>query len=235
MDRPGFEPGTNRLKAEYSTIELAILFKLHKDIILNLNNNSEVAGELGPLKYLSGLTDTPMDVIINILLLTIIFVFDPLAIALVVAANFAFANAYPKRVEDIYGEVPEEDNSSIFPEDYDENRMNIIGQNGNDGKHYGLEPTEQAVADFINAKEDEDWKVVDETTGDFKDFEANYAKYMIVDKSESAINGLKLLHFLRSKNIPCILYPDNIKLKKQLKYAHSNKQHTKHNWNRLFR
>ena len=150
--------------------------------ILNLNNNSEVAGELGPLKYLSGLTDTPMDVIINILLLTIIFVFDPLAIALVVAANFAFANAYPKRVEDIYGEVPEEDNSSIFPEDYDEDRMNIIGQNGNDGRHYGLEPTEQAVADFINAKEDEDWKVVDETTGDFKDFEANYAKYMIVDK-----------------------------------------------------
>jgi histidyl-tRNA synthetase len=49
------------------------------------------------------------------------------------------------------------------------------------------------------------------------------SKYMIVDKSESAINGLKLLHFLRSKNIPCILYPDNIKLKKQLKYAHSNK------------
>ena len=49
------------------------------------------------------------------------------------------------------------------------------------------------------------------------------SKYMIVDKSESAINGLKLLHFLRSKNIPCILYPDNTKLKKQLKYAHSNK------------
>ena len=40
MDRPGFEPGTNRLKAEYSTIELAILFKLHKDIILNLNNKN---------------------------------------------------------------------------------------------------------------------------------------------------------------------------------------------------
>ena len=49
------------------------------------------------------------------------------------------------------------------------------------------------------------------------------SKYMIVDKSESTINGLKLLHFLRSKNIPCILYPDNTKFKKQLKYAHSNK------------
>ena len=32
-----------------------------------------------------------MDQIINWLLLVIIFVFDPLAIALVVAANFAFA------------------------------------------------------------------------------------------------------------------------------------------------
>ena len=49
------------------------------------------------------------------------------------------------------------------------------------------------------------------------------SKYMIVDQSESSINGLKLLDFLRSKNIPCILYPDNTKLKKQLKYAHSNK------------
>jgi histidyl-tRNA synthetase len=31
------------------------------------------------------------------------------------------------------------------------------------------------------------------------------------------------LQFLRSKNIECILYPDDNKLKKQLKYANSNK------------
>ena len=65
--------------------------------ILTLNNDSETVGELGPLKYLSGLTSTPMDVIINILLLVIIFVFDPLAIALVVAANFAFTQLRPKK------------------------------------------------------------------------------------------------------------------------------------------
>mgnify|MGYP003675833760 FL=1 len=41
-----------------------------------------------------------MDRIINYLLLVIIFVFDPLAISLVVAANFAFANAFPKREEE---------------------------------------------------------------------------------------------------------------------------------------
>ncbi len=45
-----------------------------------------------------------MDRIINYLLLTIIFVFDPLAIALVIAANFAFEKLRPKTRENIYGE-----------------------------------------------------------------------------------------------------------------------------------
>ena len=58
--------------------------------ILNIESNSDVAAELGPLKYLSELTGLPMNKIINYLLLVIIFVFDPLAIALVIAANFLF-------------------------------------------------------------------------------------------------------------------------------------------------
>ena len=58
--------------------------------ILAIKTNSTTTSELGPLKYLSGLTGVGMDRIINYLLLVIIFVFDPLAIALVIAANFAF-------------------------------------------------------------------------------------------------------------------------------------------------
>ena len=73
------------------------VFKLE---ILSLQNTSETAGELGPLQYLSGLTGTPMDKIINWLLLVIIFVFDPLAISLVVAANFAFDQARIEEDED---------------------------------------------------------------------------------------------------------------------------------------
>ena len=68
--------------------------------ILELENNSDLAGELGPLQYLSGLTGAPMDRIINWLLLVIIFVFDPLAISLVVAANFAFDQARREDEED---------------------------------------------------------------------------------------------------------------------------------------
>ena len=78
--------------------------------VLELDNNTEVAGELGPLQYLSGLTGVSMDKIINWLLLVIIFVFDPLAISLVVAANFAFAQVYPKKKykENLYGEKVED-------------------------------------------------------------------------------------------------------------------------------
>jgi len=65
------------------------LFKYETEIV-EIQTNSDLAGELGPLKYLSELTGKPMGQIINWLLLIIIFVFDPLAIALVVAANFAF-------------------------------------------------------------------------------------------------------------------------------------------------
>ena len=57
------------------------------------------AGELGPLKYLSGLTGIPMDKIINYLLLIIVFVFDPLAISLVISANFAFEKLQPKETK----------------------------------------------------------------------------------------------------------------------------------------
>jgi hypothetical protein len=78
--------------------------------IVEIKTGNDLAGELGPLKYISGLTGTPMDKIINILLLTIIFVFDPLAIALVIAANYAFEQIRPKTKENIYGEkVPIEE------------------------------------------------------------------------------------------------------------------------------
>jgi rubrerythrin len=65
--------------------------------IVEVSINNELSGELGPLKYLSGLTGYPMDKIINVLLLVIIFVFDPLAIALVIAANFAFSQIRSKK------------------------------------------------------------------------------------------------------------------------------------------
>jgi len=85
--------------------------------IVEVTSSNNVAGELGPLKYLSGLTGKPMDKIINILLLVIIFVFDPLAIALVIAANFAFEQLRPKKV------MKEENTILIHEEDPDPNDL----------------------------------------------------------------------------------------------------------------
>ena len=134
--------------------------------IVEVRTSDAISSELGPLKYLSGLTGTPMDKIINWLLLTIIFVFDPLAIALVVAANFAFdqikspkfitqpirirqpkkvkmsvpdgmefGKSYPIPSNDLKKRVKENQEKLKKEGEFGE-RMDVIGQNGNDGLHY---------------------------------------------------------------------------------------------------
>tara|TARA_B100000902_G_scaffold182525_1_gene175290 strand:- start:10 stop:600 length:591 start_codon:yes stop_codon:yes gene_type:complete len=110
--------------------------------VLALQNSSDTVGELGPLQYLSGLTGTPMDKIINILLLVIIFVFDPLAISLVIAANFAFDHANKKT---LYGEYEDEVPDDLWESfDDDEEDINDI------------------EVDYDTVEPEEDWKVVDE-------------------------------------------------------------------------
>ena len=99
--------------ANQSDEKLTVKLDITNDSIFSLENKilevkttSKAANELGPLKYLSNLTGQPMDKIINWFLLVIIFVFDPLAIALVIAANFAF-NQLRKTPK--YNELTEED------------------------------------------------------------------------------------------------------------------------------
>jgi len=65
-------------------------------LILNTQIGNESARELGPLKYIATLMGKSMDQIINWFMLLIIFVFDPLAIGMVVAANMAFSTLKSK-------------------------------------------------------------------------------------------------------------------------------------------
>lgn len=58
--------------------------------VLSLENELNTTAELGPLRYLSNVTNYSMDQITNYLILVIICVFDPLAICLVIVANFTF-------------------------------------------------------------------------------------------------------------------------------------------------
>jgi len=95
--------------------------------VLELNANSEVAGEVGPLKYISELTGAPMAKVVNVLILLLIFVFDPLAVALILMTN---------RVFEIEGEVNplEPENTPI--------------------KEAKIEPKEESITRVIEAKEE---------------------------------------------------------------------------------
>ena len=110
--------------------------------ILDLDTDTEVSSELGPLQYLSGLLDKPMDQIINWFILIIIFVFDPLAVALVVAFNNALkidkGEKDKKKVvekRELYGEEPELDEEK-----------EIVDTNEEDDGYW----TEEEMADFKN-------------------------------------------------------------------------------------
>tara|TARA_Y100000593_G_C4267096_1_gene315349 strand:- start:428 stop:1264 length:837 start_codon:yes stop_codon:yes gene_type:complete len=80
----------NRLNDSVSIYDMKILEK-------ELSNES--SRELGPLKYVAKSLGIEMDKVVNYFLLLIVFVFDPLAVALVISANFAFL----RRNEEVEG------------------------------------------------------------------------------------------------------------------------------------
>ena len=69
--------------------------------ILDLETNSEVASEIGPLKYVANITGKNIDQVVNWFILIFIFVFDPLAVMLLISANKIF---YENSKKNIYGE-----------------------------------------------------------------------------------------------------------------------------------
>jgi Skp family chaperone for outer membrane proteins len=68
--------------------------------ILDLASTEIESGELGAIKYLSEITGWDIKKTANFFILTLIFVFDPLAIALVISTNQAFKNIRRKNEEE---------------------------------------------------------------------------------------------------------------------------------------
>jgi hypothetical protein len=94
--------------------------------VLNMESKSQLGNELGAIKYVSELTGMPIKKTANIFILLIIFVFDPLAIILVIATNQSFKNLQPKL--NIYGEPK----STLLTQEYqpdpaiEQEKQNII-------------------------------------------------------------------------------------------------------------
>tara|TARA_R110000744_G_scaffold196037_4_gene315213 strand:+ start:805 stop:2097 length:1293 start_codon:yes stop_codon:yes gene_type:complete len=84
--------------------------------LLDKEVSNEAESELGPLKYLAATTGQDMGVVVNYFLLLIICVFDPLAIALVIAANMAFAQLKKDDTEvSMLGDVKSNTTSNDWP------------------------------------------------------------------------------------------------------------------------
>jgi len=67
--------------------------------VLAISTDSDLANEIGPLKYIAKLTGKTLDEVVNWFIIALMLVFDPLAIALVVAANFVFSYIGGKKKE----------------------------------------------------------------------------------------------------------------------------------------
>ena len=95
--------------------------------------------DVGPAIYLARTFGTDIDTVVKFFIFILIFVFDPLAVMLVIAYNQALLERKPKKKtqhdnwKDIYSQP------TLIEDD---ERMDIIGQNGNDGLHYELEESD---------------------------------------------------------------------------------------------
>ena len=106
--------------------------------------------DVGPAIYLARTFGTDIDTVVKFFIFILIFVFDPLAVMLVIAYNQALLQNKPKEKtqdehwKDIYSQptFTDEEDFSVEEEimlEEDNERMDIIGQNGNDGLHYDIE------------------------------------------------------------------------------------------------
>lgn len=97
--------------------------------VLEVKSGSDVAGEVGPLKYVSELTGVAMDRVVNYMILLLIFVFDPLAIALVLTTNRIFQLEKEEEEEKLKKTIPLNDAVSDTTNDAVNEGVNIEENN----------------------------------------------------------------------------------------------------------
>ncbi len=102
--------------------------------ILDMESKASEGNELGAVQYVSEITGADIKTVANWFIFLLIFVFDPLAITLVIATNQAFDRTKPKT--NIYGEpkpthtppTPNEEISELIVELPSENERQAILQ-----------------------------------------------------------------------------------------------------------
>ena len=163
--------------------------------ILDLESMEGVSSELGPLEYLSGLLDRPMDVIINWFILIIIFVFDPLAVALVIAFNNAVLvdrGIVDKRKvvakRELYGEDDDSDDSITFPSD-EEEWVNDESKDDTDDEWDEDHALDMVMNDMVSDMDVEDFLSEDELN-EYYTIKANDREKFLEDVSKDDVETI---------------------------------------------
>jgi hypothetical protein len=154
--------------------------------VLDIQQSSDVAAEVGPLKYMAEITGKPMATVVNWFALLIIFVFDPLAVTLVIAFNTALKvdeeEKLLKKVEenkekknfDLYNdESSDEDNegTDIYTED-DLKDWDVTLTDGLEDEDWNKEEIENFNKQFqkVELEEEKVNKPIDELANLKQDF-----------------------------------------------------------------
>jgi hypothetical protein len=100
--------------------------------ILDMESKAELGNELGAVQYVSEITGAPMNKVANIFILLIVFVFDPLAITLIIATNQAFKRSKPEEeplvIEQPTPIQPNEEEQHILNEIHEVENSNVSGR-----------------------------------------------------------------------------------------------------------
>lgn len=126
--------------------------------LLEAQMNNEVAAEVGPLRFVSNLTGWQMDQVVNIFALMIVFVFDPLAVALVISVNFLLKYKEDEEEEPTFlvkekgsvEDLPKEVNTEVPVTKDEENYYADFTPKEEETKK---EPTEEPYKVYVNDKE----------------------------------------------------------------------------------
>lgn len=148
--------------------------------ILNLKNN-DVNGEIGPLKYIAKLTGKDMDYVVNFFILLLIFVFDPLAVSLIIATNIAFEREVGKR---LYEQKVETGLSTLNNKTQLESEIEL--EKNPEESRQEIEPEESHVIES-QKKTDEVIRYVADESGEFKALEVP-----VVDENKEKNNKIIL-------------------------------------------
>lgn len=138
---------TNIILAKNESLSDSLSFYSNK--ILTIKSSSNIAAEIGPLKYLSELTGYPMDLVVNYFILLLVFVFDPLAVALVIATNRLFELESDKKKDDIKSTTPIITNDNTIVEELNSQKEESII---NELEKYTIESEQESVSDIIETK-----------------------------------------------------------------------------------